>query len=179
MPPKDEKPKYRFPTPDSQYVQAFVQSVAAGKRFTHTETLFGGTVVATFRELTAAEEDAIRVRAVADMRANGGLTAPNAMELLEQQTSWRMGASLAALRIGGALYEAKPLGTAPSAADYGELHKVIIAKCEHDAVYGALRAAYVRFGNLLGGIEERASDPNFFAATGSGGPSPASPSATA
>lgn len=160
--------KYRYPEPVADDFQAFLQALVEGRRYTKTETLFGGVVSVTFRTTSAAEEAAMAARAIGEMRATGGMTVINSIELTEKQMTWQFGMSVASMRIGKVGYQAPPPED-NGAIDYDARHQEIQRRCGEGAVYVAVRAAYVRFSNLIGGLEERAADPNFFGAIGSGG----------
>lgn len=155
--------------PGPEDAQNFRRAVFSGVPFEKTATLFAATTV-TLRDLTYAEEQEAQAYVLKCAETAPYMTH---LEAQEKLTEARLGHAVVAGSTGGRVYKPDPALTTPA-----ERHAAIAAWCGTDTVYRALRWEYTRFHAVLHMLMTRAHDRSFFAATGPGGVSPASPPST-
>ena len=148
-------------TPEDEL--AFVRAVLRGEPFRREYALFGGAVRVTFRDLAPAEMAV--VLGVLDKEEAEGKFAPGLPGLasrFDRRTAMCLGLATEAFAAG--LTAAVPAHATPDAA-----HDWVVAQCKAEAVYRAVRGAYVRFANLVAALTQKAMDPSFSRATAGGG----------
>jgi hypothetical protein len=148
---------------------AFLVSVLGGgplQRFTRRAELLGGRLVATFRELTAAEAELPFIQLAADLRQGDGRTAAEAVHALE---GYRFALGLESVERDGAVTPIPPESawaelraegeatSLPAMARY--LAQTVLPT---EAARAAVQAEFLRFERLVSKLAASMHDPSFW-----------------
>jgi len=152
--------------PTKEDLAAFMTSVRTGELFTKKVSLFGDSIVVTFRSLSAEEEERIRLLVHAAISRK---EMTQSLEVVEKFTDFRIALAVKSLMSSGDPYtgpkdDSEVVATLNEDTANQYLRQVRVA-CKSEPVYRAVRWQYGLFTALLNVIQGRAVDPSFFQAT--------------
>lgn len=157
--------------PDPGDPVAFRDAVFRGVPYQKTVPVFDGAGSVTFKDLTADENEAVRMKVDAE-----SIEKPfKPFDMIARYTELCLGFAVTAVQIGGRRYAAEPVDDPFVLGDTDGPHKALRKWLGSDTVYRTVRMAYGKFVAQLGYLIARAGEPSFFTATGPLGGQPESP----